>query len=165
MPVEIALKPPGWRIDRATIEAAVTDRTRAILFNNPHNPAGRLFDADELEAVASVAREHDLIVISDEVWEHIVLDGGRFTPLASLPGMAERDHQDRFGRQDLLADRVEGRVDGRRARARSGGRAGAPVPDLLHRAEPAGRGRLRPRRGRCLARSRCATGSSGRATG
>jgi aspartate/methionine/tyrosine aminotransferase len=89
-PVEIALQPPGWRIDRATIEAAVTDRTRAILFNNPHNPAGRLFDADELEAVASVARERDLIVISDEVWEHIVLDGGRFTPLASLPGMAER---------------------------------------------------------------------------
>jgi aspartate/methionine/tyrosine aminotransferase len=89
-PVEIALQPPGWRIDRAMIEAAVTERTRAILFNNPHNPAGRLFDADELEAVASVARERDLIVISDEVWEHIVLDGGKFTPLASLPGMTER---------------------------------------------------------------------------
>jgi aspartate/methionine/tyrosine aminotransferase len=89
-PVETALQPPGWRIDRTMIEASVTDRTRAILFNNPHNPAGRLFDADELEAVASVARERDLIVISDEVWEHIVLDGGRFTPLASLPGMAER---------------------------------------------------------------------------
>ena len=64
--------------------------TRAILFNNPHNPAGRLFDADELEAVAAVAREHDLIVISDEVWEHVLLDGRRFTPLATLPGMAER---------------------------------------------------------------------------
>jgi len=89
-PVEIALQPPGWRIDRAMIEAAVTERTRAILFNNPHNPAGRLFDADELEAVASVTRERDLIVISDEVWEHIVLDGGKFTPLASLPRMAER---------------------------------------------------------------------------
>ena len=89
-PVEIALQPPGWRIDRAMIEAAVTERTRAILVNNPHNPAGRLFDADELEAVASVTRERDLIVISDEVWEHIVLDGGKFTPLASLPRMAER---------------------------------------------------------------------------
>ena len=65
-------------------------KTRAIIFNNPHNPTGRLFDADELEAVAAVAREHDLIVISDEVWEHILLDGQRFTPLASLPGMAER---------------------------------------------------------------------------
>ncbi len=90
VPREIALKPPGWRIERDAIEAAVTPKTRAILFNNPHNPAGRLFDADELEAVASAARHHDLIVIADEVWEHVILDGRRFTPLASLPGMAER---------------------------------------------------------------------------
>jgi N-succinyldiaminopimelate aminotransferase len=89
-PVEVALQPPGWRIERGALEAAVTVQTRAILFNNPHNPAGRLFDAAELEAVASVAREHDLIVISDEVWEHIVLDGRRFTPLATVPGMEER---------------------------------------------------------------------------
>jgi aspartate/methionine/tyrosine aminotransferase len=73
-----------------SIEATVGPKTRAILFNNPHNPAGRLFGADELEAVASVARDHDLIVISDEVWEHIVLDGGAFTPIATLPGMAGR---------------------------------------------------------------------------
>jgi aspartate/methionine/tyrosine aminotransferase len=89
-PVEVALQPPGWRIGRDIIEVAVGPKTRAILFNNPHNPAGRLFDADELEAVASVARDHDLIVISDEVWEHIVLDGGAFTPIATLPGMAGR---------------------------------------------------------------------------
>jgi aspartate/methionine/tyrosine aminotransferase len=89
-PVEVALKPPGWRIDRAMLEAAATPKTRAILLNNPHNPAGRLFDADELEAVAAVAREHDLTVIADEVWEHIVLDGARFTPFATLAGMAER---------------------------------------------------------------------------
>ena len=90
IPREVALKPPGWRIDPAELEAAVGARTRAILFNNPHNPAGRLFERQELETVAEVAREHDLIVISDEVWEHIVLDGQRFTPLSSLPGMAER---------------------------------------------------------------------------
>jgi N-succinyldiaminopimelate aminotransferase len=89
-PVEIALRPPGWRIDREALSAAVTPKTRAILFNNPHNPAGRLFGADELETVAAIAREHDLIVISDEVWEHIVLDGRGFTPLATLSGMAER---------------------------------------------------------------------------
>ena len=87
---EVALKPPEWRIERAAIEAAVTPRTRAIIFNNPHNPTGRLFDSDELEAVAAVARAHDLIVISDEVWEHLLMDGQRFVPLASLPGMAER---------------------------------------------------------------------------
>jgi aspartate/methionine/tyrosine aminotransferase len=90
MPVEVALPPPEWRIDADALKAAVTSKTRAILFNNPHNPAGRLFGADELESIAAVAAEHDLIVISDEVWEHILLDGSRFTPLATLPGMAER---------------------------------------------------------------------------
>lgn len=87
---EVPLRPPGWRIDRAALEAAIGPKTRAILFNNPHNPAGRLFDREELEAVAAVASNHDLIVISDEVWEHVLLDGQRFTPLASLPGMAKR---------------------------------------------------------------------------
>jgi aspartate/methionine/tyrosine aminotransferase len=87
---EVALQPPQWRIDAAELAAAVGPNTRAILFNNPHNPAGRLFEAAELEAIASVARDRGLIVISDEVWEHILLDGQAFTPLASLPGMAER---------------------------------------------------------------------------
>jgi N-succinyldiaminopimelate aminotransferase len=90
VPVEVALQPPGWRVEQAALEAAVTAKTRAILFNNPQNPAGRLFDMDELEAVAAVVREHDLTIISDEVWEHIVLDGRRFTSLLSLPGMAGR---------------------------------------------------------------------------
>jgi aspartate/methionine/tyrosine aminotransferase len=89
-PVEVALRPPEWHIDPEVLQEAVTRKTRAILFNNPHNPSGRLFDASDLEALASVAREHDLIVISDEVWEHVVLDGRTFTPLATLPGMAER---------------------------------------------------------------------------
>jgi aspartate/methionine/tyrosine aminotransferase len=89
-PVEIALQPPGWRIEPAALEAAIGPRTRAILFNNPHNPAGRLFDADELAVIAAAALGHDLIVISDEVWEHVLLDGRSFTPLATLPGMAER---------------------------------------------------------------------------
>jgi len=90
VPREVALRPPEWRIERAALERAVTPRTRAIIFNNPQNPTGRLFDAAELEAVASFARDHGLIVIADEVWEHIVLDGQKFVPLASLPGMAER---------------------------------------------------------------------------
>jgi N-succinyldiaminopimelate aminotransferase len=89
-PVEVALQPPEWRIEKESLERAVTLRTRAMLFNNPHNPAGRLFSAGELGVIAELARERDLIVISDEVWEHIVLDGRRFTPLASLPGMTER---------------------------------------------------------------------------
>jgi aspartate/methionine/tyrosine aminotransferase len=90
VPVEVALRPPRWRIMRDELERSVTPRTRAILFNNPHNPAGRLFDLDELEIISQLARERDLIVIADEVWEHIVLDGRRFTPLATLPGMGDR---------------------------------------------------------------------------
>ena len=60
------------------------------MLNNPHNPTGRLFGVDELEAVASVARAHDLVVISDEVWEHVLLGDARFTSLIALPGMSER---------------------------------------------------------------------------
>jgi len=89
-PVEVALRPPEWRIEREALEQAVTPQTRAILFNNPQNPTGRLFEDEELDVIAAISRDHDLIVISDEVWEHILLDGQRFTPLASLPGMAER---------------------------------------------------------------------------
>ncbi len=87
---EVTLRPPGWRIERDVLQAAVTPRTRAIILNNPHNPTGRLFDRDELAAVAAVAVAHDLIVIADEVWEHVLLDGQRFTPIATLPGMAAR---------------------------------------------------------------------------
>jgi aspartate/methionine/tyrosine aminotransferase len=87
---EVALRPPEWRIDRDAVEAAIGPKTRAILFNNPQNPTGRLFDAQELQVIADIAIAHDLIVISDEVWEHILLDGQSFTPIATLPGMAER---------------------------------------------------------------------------
>lgn len=87
---EVLLPPPEWRIDEAALRRACSARTRAIIFNNPHNPTGRLFDRDELEAVARVVHDHDLIVINDEVWEHIVLDGATFVPLTSLPQMAQR---------------------------------------------------------------------------
>jgi len=89
-PREVALRPPNWRIERETLEAAVTGRTSALIFNNPHNPTGRLFGADELQIIADVATARDLTVISDEVWEHVLLHGESFTPLASLPGMAGR---------------------------------------------------------------------------
>jgi N-succinyldiaminopimelate aminotransferase len=87
---EVALRSPEWRIDADALRAAITPTTRLLILNNPHNPTGRLFDRQELEAVAAVAHEHDLLVLSDEVWEHVLLDGARFTPLAALPGMAER---------------------------------------------------------------------------
>jgi aspartate/methionine/tyrosine aminotransferase len=89
-PVEVALQPPRWWLDPDALRAAVSDKTRAILFNNPHNPTGRLFTLDELRIIADFAEAHSLTVISDEVWEHIVLEGGSFIPLATLPGMAKR---------------------------------------------------------------------------
>jgi aspartate/methionine/tyrosine aminotransferase len=89
-PREVALQPPLWSIDRDAIEAVLNDRTRAIIFNNPQNPTGRLYGKDELQIIADIAIAHDLTVISDEVWEHVLLHGERFTPLASLAGMAER---------------------------------------------------------------------------
>ena len=87
---EVALRPPHYHIERETLEAAAGPRCRAIIVNNPHNPLGRLFDRDELETVAALARDRDLTVIADEVWEHLLLDGQHFTPIASLEGMRER---------------------------------------------------------------------------
>jgi N-succinyldiaminopimelate aminotransferase len=78
-----------WVFDPAELRRAVTDRTVALLLNTPHNPTGKVFDAAELELVAELARGHDLIVITDEVYEHLVFDG-RHVPLATLPGMRDR---------------------------------------------------------------------------
>ncbi|WP_435770252.1 pyridoxal phosphate-dependent aminotransferase [Nocardioides sp. SYSU DS0651] len=86
----VTLRAPDFRLDPAELEAAVTDRTRLILLNTPHNPTGRVLDADELAAVARVAQERDLVVVTDEVYEHLTFDGRAHVPIATLPGMAER---------------------------------------------------------------------------
>ena len=85
----VPLRPPEWRFDPAELAAAVSERTRLVLLNSPHNPTGRVLDRAELEAVAALCREHDLIAVTDEVYEHLVFDG-EHVPLATLPGMAER---------------------------------------------------------------------------
>ena len=78
-----------WTFDRDELRHAVTRRTKAILLNTPHNPTGKVFSADELEFIAGLARENDLSVITDEVYEHLVFDG-EHVPLATLPGMRDR---------------------------------------------------------------------------
>jgi N-succinyldiaminopimelate aminotransferase len=78
-----------WTFDPAELRAAVTKHTRLILLNTPHNPTGKVFDAAELELIATIAREHDLLVVTDEVYEHLVFDGTHI-PIATLPGMRER---------------------------------------------------------------------------
>lgn len=85
----IPLAPPAWRVGAATVAAAITPRTRVLLLNAPHNPTGRVLDATELEVLAAACRAHDLIAITDEVYERLVFDGVH-VPLATLPGMAER---------------------------------------------------------------------------
>ena len=90
VPRLVRLAPPGWRITEAALAAAFTPRTRLALFNNPHNPSSRLFDEAELGLLADACLRHDALVLSDEVWEHVVFDGRRHVPFASLPGMAER---------------------------------------------------------------------------
>src|SRR3954463_10055555 len=85
----VPLHPPEWRFDPDELAAAITPRTRMLILNTPHNPTGRVFGRTELEAVAAVCREHDLLAVTDEVYEHLVYDG-EHVPLATLPGMAER---------------------------------------------------------------------------
>jgi N-succinyldiaminopimelate aminotransferase len=86
----VLLAAPDFRLDEQALRAAVTARTRAIIVNSPHNPTGRTLTGDELNILVAVAREHDLVVITDEVYEHITFDGRAHIPLATLPGMRQR---------------------------------------------------------------------------
>jgi len=85
----VTLRSPDFAYDRAELEAAITPKTRVIMLNTPHNPSGKVFGRDELEHIAGLARANDLLVISDEVYEHLVFEG-QHVPIASLPGMRER---------------------------------------------------------------------------
>ena len=87
--VPITLRPPGFRPDLDALTAAVTPRTRLILLNTPHNPTGAVLTPAELAAVAELACSRDLLVVTDEVYEHLVFEG-EHVPIASLPGMRER---------------------------------------------------------------------------
>src|SRR5215468_6970176 len=87
--VPVTLRPPGFRPDLDALRAAITPRTRLILLNTPHNPTGVVFTPDELARIAELACEHDLLVVSDEVYEHMVYEGSHL-PIVSLPGMADR---------------------------------------------------------------------------
>ena len=80
----------GFAIDIEGLQRAVTPKTRAIIVNSPHNPTGMVATDDELRALAELAVSADLLVITDEVYEHLVFDGRRHLPLAGYPGMAER---------------------------------------------------------------------------
>lgn len=82
--------PDGFRLDADALRAAVTDRTRVILLNTPHNPTGAVLTQAELAVVAEVAARHDCLVVTDEVYEHLTYDDARHVPFATLPGAAGR---------------------------------------------------------------------------
>ncbi len=89
-PVLVALNEPDWSLDADALRAAVTPRTRAILLNTPGNPSGKIFTRAELEVVAALCMQHDLFLITDEIYEYFIYDGAEHVSPATLPGMRER---------------------------------------------------------------------------
>jgi N-succinyldiaminopimelate aminotransferase len=85
----VTLRPPDYQADLDALAEAITPKTRLLLFNSPHNPTGKVFSPDELSTIARLCVEHDLLVVTDEVYEHLVFDGVH-RPLATYPGMRER---------------------------------------------------------------------------
>ncbi|MEK9594989.1 MAG: aminotransferase [Rhodospirillaceae bacterium] len=86
----IQLQPPQWNLDVAALADAFSEKTKLLVLNSPQNPASKVYRQDELEAIAKLAQAHDIVVVCDEAYEHIVYDDHRHTPLMTLPGMAER---------------------------------------------------------------------------
>jgi len=88
--VPVPLAAPNWALDLDALRQAITPHTRGIVVNSPSNPCGKIFSRAELEAVAALALENDLFVLTDEIYEYFVYDGAEHISLATLPGMAER---------------------------------------------------------------------------
>ncbi len=89
-PVAVPLDAPDWSLDLDRVKQAITARTRAIVVNTPANPTGKVFTREDLDGLAALAIEHNLIVFTDEIYEHFVYDGREHVSLATLPGMRER---------------------------------------------------------------------------
>jgi aminotransferase len=89
VPRYVALRPPDWRFDPDELRAAFNARTRAIVINTPHNPTGKVYTPEELQLIARLCQEWDVVAITDEIYEHLVYDGEHLS-VAALPGMAER---------------------------------------------------------------------------
>jgi len=86
----VTLRGNDFSFDPDELSAAFTPKTKLLLLNTPHNPTGKVFNRSELETIARIAIENDVIVVTDEVYEHLVYEGHEHIPIATLPGMAER---------------------------------------------------------------------------
>jgi aspartate/methionine/tyrosine aminotransferase len=89
-PRYVTLREPDWTFDPDELAAAFNDRTKAIILNTPNNPTGKVFSRSELETIAALCRRWDVVAISDEIYEHILYDGARHVPIASIEGMGDR---------------------------------------------------------------------------
>jgi aspartate/methionine/tyrosine aminotransferase len=90
IPVWVPLRPPHYRFDAEELERAFEQKPKAVLFNSPHNPSGRVFTEQELSIIRDLCVKHDVIAITDEIYEHLVFDGLRHIPIATYPGMHDR---------------------------------------------------------------------------
>lgn len=90
VPIIVTLPSPDWTLVPDAVERAVTPRTKAIIVNSPGNPSGKVFTREELEVVAKIAMDYDLLIFTDEIYEYFLYDGRRHVSMASLPGMANR---------------------------------------------------------------------------
>ncbi|UZE47429.1 aminotransferase [Rhodopseudomonas sp. P2A-2r] len=90
IPRLVRLKPPHWRLTEEDLRAVFNHKTKAVLFNNPLNPAAVVYPREDLELLAKFCQEFDTIAICDEVWEHVVFEGFKHIPLMSMPGMRDR---------------------------------------------------------------------------
>ena len=90
VPKFVTLRPPNYELDLDAVRKAITPKTRMLLINTPHNPTGKVLSRAEIEGLAALAIEHDLIVAADEVYEHLIFDGLEHVSLATIPGMRER---------------------------------------------------------------------------
>ena len=89
-PRYVTLHEPDWTFDPDELAAAFNNRTKAIIINTPNNPTGKVFSREELETIAALCRKWDVVAISDEIYEHIIYDGHRHVPIATIDGMADR---------------------------------------------------------------------------
>ena len=90
IPIWVPLRPPHYRLDPDELTRAFQQKPKAVLFNSPHNPSGRVFTEEELSLIRDLCVEYDVIAITDEIYEHLVFDGLRHIPIATYPGMQDR---------------------------------------------------------------------------
>ena len=144
----VTLRPPDYALDVDALRAAVTPRTRLILLNSPHNPTGKVFDGTSCSRDRRVAQQHDLVVVADEVYEHLTFDGVRARPDRHAARDVRAHGHHRLGRQVVQLHGLEGRLGDGAGPADHRGAHGQAVPDLRgQRPVPVrGGGRARPAR-------------------